>query len=103
MADTVLLRVPLPLSSTKKLAMCWFRVLWLAPILVVPAALGAQEIKNVKLAVTNPSAEARSAADVAIPIAEIKKVAPDFKPGAVIVTRSEERRVGKECRSRWGA
>ena len=89
MADKILRRVPLPLNSTKKLAICGFRMLWLAPILLVTTASGAQEIKNIKVAVTNPLAEARSAADVTIPIAEIKKAAPDFKPGAVIVTATD--------------
>ena len=64
-------------------------MLWLVPLLLARPVLGGQEIKNVKLAVTNPSAEARKAADIVIPIAEIKKVAPDFKPGAVIVTATD--------------
>lgn len=61
----------------------------MVPTLLAAPVLRAQEIKNIKLAVTNPSAEARAAADVAIPIEEIKKAAPDFKPGAVIVTATD--------------
>lgn len=65
------------------------RMLWAVPVLLAPPIWGAQEIKNIKFAVRNPSAEARGAADVVIPIAEIRKVAPDFKPGAVIVTATD--------------
>src|SRR5260370_6580895 len=67
----------------------YFRLLCLLPILFPGPAWGAQRIKNVKVAVSNPSPTARSAADIVIPIAGILKVAPDFKPGAVIVTVSD--------------
>jgi len=67
----------------------YFRLLCLLPILFAGPAWGAQRIKNVKVAVSNPSSTARSAADIVIPIAGIRKVAPDFKPGAVIVTVSD--------------
>jgi unsaturated chondroitin disaccharide hydrolase len=67
----------------------YFRLLCLFPILFAGPAWGAQRIKNIKLAVSNPSSTARSAADIVIPVAEIRRVAPDFKPGAVIVTVSD--------------
>ncbi len=67
----------------------YFRLLCLLPILFASPAWGAQRIKNIKVAVSNPSSTARSAADVVIPIAGIRMVAPDFKPGAVIVTVSD--------------
>jgi len=67
----------------------YFRLLCLLPILFAGPAWGAQRIKNIKLAVSNPSSTARSAADIVIPVAEIRRVAPDFKPGAVIVTVSD--------------
>lgn len=67
----------------------YFRLFCLLPILFACPAWGAQWIKNIKVAVSNPSSTARSAADIVIPIAEIRKVAPDFKPGALIVTMSD--------------
>lgn len=67
----------------------YLRMLCLLPIFFAGPALGGQQIKNVKVAVTNPSSTPRSAADIVVPIAEIRKVAPDFKPGAVIVTASD--------------
>lgn len=66
-----------------------FRLLWVMPILFAGPAWGGQRVKNIKVAVTNSSSTARSAADMVIPIAEIRKVAPDFKPGAVIVTTTD--------------
>ena len=67
----------------------YFRASWLIPILITSSAWAGPQIKNIKVAVSNPSSAARSAADIVIPISEIRKVAPDFKPGAVIVTLSD--------------
>src|SRR5258708_32658144 len=67
----------------------YFRLLCLLPILFAGPAWGAQRIKNIKVAVSNPSSTARSAADVVIPIAGIRMAAPDFKPGAAMVTVSD--------------
>lgn len=64
----------------------YFRMLWLLPILFAGPVWGGQRIKNIKVAVTNPGPTARSAADIVIPIREIRRVAPDFRPGTVIVT-----------------
>jgi len=54
-----------------------------------PVALGGQSIQHIKIAVSNPGSQARSAADIVIPIPEIKKVAPDFKPGDLVVTATD--------------
>jgi hypothetical protein len=67
----------------------YVRLLYLLPILLAGPACGAQQIKNIKVVVSNPSSTARSAADIVIPIAEIRRGAPDFKPGALIVTVSD--------------
>ena len=66
-----------------------FRILWLLPILCAASASGAQQIKSIKLAISNPSSTARNSADIVVPIADIRRVAPDFKPGAEIVTASD--------------
>jgi len=71
-------------------------LLWLLPALFASSAGGSQQIKNIKIVVSNPSANARSAANVAIPIAEIRKAAPDFKPGAAIVTASDASTLDEE-------
>ena len=50
-----------------------------------PAHAGSH-LRGIKLSVTNPSGEERRAAPVVIPIAELRKVAPDLRAGALIVT-----------------
>src|SRR5580693_6636836 len=67
----------------------YLRLSYLLLILLAGPPCRAQQIKNIKVVVSNPSSTARSAADIVIPIAEIRKVAPDFKPGALIVTLSD--------------
>jgi unsaturated chondroitin disaccharide hydrolase len=51
-------------------------------------AFSEPRIKAIKLSITNPSAVARIAEDIAIPVAELKRIAPDFKPASAIVTTS---------------
>lgn len=63
--------------------------LWIIPALCTASAQGAQQIKNIKIAISNPSDHARAAADIVIPIAQLRKVAPDVTPGAMIVTLSD--------------
>jgi len=74
-----------------------FRWLCLLAILFAGPASGAQRIKNIEVAVANPSSTGRSAADIVIPIAEIRKVAPDFTPGALIVTVTDRSTLEEEA------
>src|SRR5437763_2722574 len=53
------------------------------------SGLAAPRIKVLKLSVTNPSHETRLAEDIVISIAELQRVAPDFKSGDAIVTTSD--------------
>src|ERR1700676_5592419 len=64
-------------------------VLWIFPAFCMTSAQGAPQIKNIKIAISNPSDDARNAADIVIPIVQIRKVAPDFTPGAMIFTASD--------------
>src|ERR1700692_282203 len=63
--------------------------LWIFPAFCMTSAQGAPQIKNIKIAISNPSDHARTAADIIVPIVQIRKVAPDFTPGAMIVTASD--------------
>jgi len=63
--------------------------LWIFPAFCATSAQGAPQIKNIKIAISNPSDHERKAADIVVPIALIRKVAPDFTPGAMIVTASD--------------
>ena len=63
--------------------------LWIIPVLCTPWAQGAQQIKNIKIAISNPGDHPRNATDIVVPIAQLRKVAPDFTPGSMIVTLSD--------------
>ena len=49
-------------------------------------AEAASHLKGIKVAVTNPSEEERRAEPIVIPIPELRKVAPDLRAGALVVT-----------------
>jgi hypothetical protein len=56
-----------------------------------------ERIKCVKIAVENATGDARPASDIVIPIADLRKVAPDFQPGAVIVTATDATTVEEDA------
>jgi unsaturated chondroitin disaccharide hydrolase len=64
-------------------------VLWIIPALYALPAQGVQKIKNIKIAISNPGGHPRKAADIVIPIQQIRKVAPGFTPGSMIVTATD--------------
>jgi unsaturated chondroitin disaccharide hydrolase len=60
-------------------------------------AHAASHLLSIKVSVTNPSAEERRAAPVVIPIAELRKVAPDLRAGALIVTVTHTRSLEQDA------
>jgi unsaturated chondroitin disaccharide hydrolase len=48
-----------------------------------------QSIKGIKLAISNPSSQPRPSANVVVSIPELRKIAPDFTPGTLVVTASD--------------
>src|SRR5213593_1214735 len=71
----------------KKIFMRWLLVgvfIWAA----VPA-LATPRIKVLKLRVTNPTDESRPAENIVVSVADLKRIAPDFKAGDAIVTTSD--------------
>lgn len=68
-----------------------FKGLLLAALLLacVPAALAAPRIKVLKLVVSNPTDEAREHDNVVLSVADLRRVAPDFRAGDCIVTTSD--------------
>jgi len=64
-------------------------MLSIIPALCALPAQGAQKIKTIKVVVSNPGDRPRNAADIVIPIAQLRGDAPDFTPGALIVTVSD--------------
>jgi unsaturated chondroitin disaccharide hydrolase len=58
-------------------------------LLLLAGALAAAPIKMIKLAVTNPTSDGRFAEPIAVPVADLKRVAPDLDIANVIVTTSD--------------
>lgn len=63
------------------------------------SAPAAPLVKVIKLSVTNPSAVARPAEDIAIPVATLKRIAPDFNAGSAIVTTSDAATLDQDART----
>ncbi|HTX39475.1 MAG TPA: DUF4861 family protein [Bryobacteraceae bacterium] len=64
------------------------------------ASLGAApRIQTLKLAVSNPSGEARAAEDVVLAVADLKRIAPDFNAGNAIVTTSAAATLDEDART----
>ncbi|HET6891908.1 MAG TPA: DUF4861 family protein, partial [Pyrinomonadaceae bacterium] len=63
-------------------------VAFITVILSFSLTQAAPRIKVIKLSVTNPTADVRPAENIVVSVAELRRIAPDFKPAAVIVTTS---------------
>ena len=74
----------------------WLAAACILPVLCAASLEGAPQIKNIKVAVSNLGDGPRRAADIVISIAQLRKIAPDFTPGAVIVTASDASTVEKD-------
>jgi unsaturated chondroitin disaccharide hydrolase len=74
-----------------------FAALWIFPALCAASTQAAQQIKNIKVAISNPSDHPRKAADIVIAVPQIRKVAPDFTPGALIVTATDASTVEQDA------
>ncbi len=70
-------------------------------ILAVSSSLApaTSRIKVIKLSVTNPTADDRSAENVVVNVADLRRIAPDFKPAAVIVTTSDAATIEEDART----
>src|ERR1043166_6638495 len=62
-------------------------------------ALAAPRIKVLKIAVTNTTDELRQAEDIVVSVAELRRIAPDFKAGDVIVTTSDAATLAADART----
>ena len=59
----------------------------------------APRLKVLKLAITNPSAQTRSAEDIVVPVAALKRIAPDFNAANSIVTTSNAATLDEDART----
>ncbi|PYT03936.1 MAG: hypothetical protein DMF65_03145, partial [Acidobacteria bacterium] len=69
----------------------FFKLLSLSLLLAsaTHAAWAAPRVKVLKLAVSNPTDDARERENVVVSVAELKRVAPDFRAGDCVVTTSD--------------
>jgi len=67
--------------------------------LLAGAAATAAPIKVLKLSITNPTAEARAAEDIVVPVAALKRIAPDFNAANAIVTTSDAATLEEDART----
>src|SRR3954452_16689530 len=64
---------------------------------LAPCAAAAAHIKGIKLAVQNPTANAWPGANIVVRIADLRKIAPDFTPGSLIVTATDATSVEEDA------
>lgn len=62
-------------------------------------ALATPRVKVLKLSVTNPTDQMRLAEDIVLKVADLKRIAPDFRPGDVIVTTSDAVTLGEDAQT----
>ncbi|HSQ23518.1 MAG TPA: DUF4861 family protein [Pyrinomonadaceae bacterium] len=74
-------------------------ILILSCLLFAGRAFAAPRVKVLKLSVTNTSDETRTAEDIVVSVPELKRIAPDFKAGDVIVTTSDAATVDEDART----
>ena len=70
--------------------------LWLwgaAPVSATP------RIEVIKLSITNPTDQARLHENIVLSVADLKRIAPDFKAGDVIVTTSDASTLEEDART----
>ena len=61
--------------------------------------MAAPRIKVLKLSVTNPTNETRLHENIVVKVAELKRIAPDFKAGDVIITTSDAATLQEDART----
>src|SRR6266404_1705640 len=77
-------------------------ILPLAFLLIASATVSVAaktKIKVLKVSITNPTNETHLQENVALSVAELKRIAPDFKGGDVIVTTSEAATLEEDART----
>lgn len=62
-------------------------------------ASAASRIKVIKFSVTNPASDNRPAENVVVNVADLRRIAPDFKPAAVIITTSDAATIDEDART----
>src|SRR5262249_27626044 len=69
------------------------------PLMPVLSVQTATRVKVIKLAVINPTDELRQHENIVLSVGELKRIAPDFKAGDVIVTTSDAATLEEDART----
>jgi unsaturated chondroitin disaccharide hydrolase len=67
-------------------------------VVAIPSSAGPR-VKVLKLAITNPTDQLRLHENIVVNIADLKRIAPDFKAGDAIVTTSEASTIEEDART----
>src|SRR5215510_11164802 len=68
-------------------------------LVMAASAFASPRVKVLKLAITNPTDETRLAEDIVVAVADLKRIAADFKPADVIVTTSDAATLEEDART----
>lgn len=68
-------------------------------LLIAAPAFAAPRLKIIKLSVSNPSDQARRQEDIVINIAELKRIAPDFRAADIVITTSDAATLEEDART----
>ena len=75
------------------------RLLCLAFLLTGAPALAVPRVKAIKLSVANPTDELRLHENIVLSVAELKRIAPDFKAGDIVVTTSDASTLAEDAQT----
>jgi hypothetical protein len=75
------------------------RLLVTAIVLLVCSTLpaAASRIKVIKLSITNPTKDTRTAENIVVSVTDLRRIAADFKPASVIVTTSDATTIDQDA------
>jgi unsaturated chondroitin disaccharide hydrolase len=75
------------------------RLLCLAFLLTGAPALAVPRVRVIKLSVANPTDELRLHENIVLSVAELKRIAPDFKAGDIVVTTSDASTLAEDAQT----
>src|ERR1700682_4173852 len=81
------------------LARYFTRLICFLFLMAGPPALAAPRVKVLKVSITNPTDQIRLHENIVLSVADLKRIAPDFRAGDVIVTTSDAATLEQDART----
>ncbi len=75
------------------------RLICLVFLMAGPTAWAAPRVKVLKISITNPTDQIRRHENIVLSVADLKRIAPDFRAGDVIVTTSDSSTLEEDART----